>query len=106
MCILPTLLAVLRSLFRSRVVVALENLALRHQLNVLKRSVKRPKLTPADRCLWIVLSRVWKDWRTALAIVQPDTVIGWHRQGFRLFWSWKIRRGKPGRPAVPHEVRL
>jgi putative transposase len=87
-------------------VVELENLALRHQLNVLKRSVKRPKLTPADRWLWIVLSRVWKDWRTALAIVQPDTVIGWHRQGFQLFWSWKIRRGKPGRPAVSHEVRL
>jgi transposase InsO family protein len=62
-------------------------------------------LTPADRYFWVVLSRVWSDWRSALAIVQPDTVIAWHRQGFRLFWTWKIRRGKPGRPAVCREVR-
>jgi hypothetical protein len=83
-----------------------ENFALRHQLNVLKRSVKqRPKLTPADRLLWVVLSRVWGDWRSALAIVQPETVIAWHRKGFRLFWAWKVRRGHPGRPAVSLEVR-
>jgi putative transposase len=106
MCILPTLLAVLRSAFRSRAAVELENFALRHQVNVLKRSVKkRPKLTPADRLLWVILSRVWGDWRSALAIVQPDTVIAWHRKGFRLFWTWKVRRGQPGRPAVSREVR-
>jgi hypothetical protein len=80
MSILPTLLAVLRSAFRSRAAVELENFALRHQFNVLKRSVKqRPKLTPADRLLWVVLSRVWGDWRSAVAIVQPETVIAWHR---------------------------
>jgi len=67
--------------------------------------VKRPQLTPADRYFWVVLSRVWLAWRSALAIVQPDTVIAWHRKGFRLFWTWKIRRGKPGRPAVSREVR-
>jgi hypothetical protein len=62
-------------------------------------------LTPVDRYLWVVLSRVWQNWRVALAIVRPETVIAWHRQGFRLFWSWKVRRGKPGRPAVPRDVR-
>jgi putative transposase len=105
MRILLALLAVFRSVFRSRAALELENLALRHQLNVLKCSVKRPQLTPADRYFWVVLSRVWLDWRSALAIVQPDTVIAWHRKGFRLFWTWKIRRGKPGRPAVSREVR-
>ena len=105
MCILPTLFAVFRCAFHSRVTLELENFALRHQLNVLKRSVKRPRLTPADRYLWVVLARVWKNWRSALAIVRPETVIAWHRKGFRLFWTWKVRRGKPGRPAVPREVR-
>jgi putative transposase len=105
MRILPALLAVFRSVFRSRAALELENVALRHQINVLKHSVKRPQLTPADRYFWVVLSRVWLDWRSALAIVQPDTVIAWHRKGFRLFWTWKIRRGKLGRPAVSREVR-
>jgi hypothetical protein len=50
-------------------------------------------------------SRVWQNWRTALAIVRPETVMAWHRQGFRLFWTWKVCRGKPGRPRVPREVR-
>src|SRR5262249_17397207 len=94
MDILPTLFAVFRSAFRSRVALELENFALRHQLNVLKRSVPRPRLTPADRYLWVVLSRVWQDWRAALAIVRPETVIAWHRQGFRLFWTGKVRRGQ------------
>ena len=106
MRMLTILLNILRSAFRSRAAVELENFALRHQLNVLKRSVKqRPKLMPTDRLLWVVLSRVWGDWRSALAIVQPETVIAWHRKGFRLFWTWKVRRGQPGRPAVSREVR-
>jgi hypothetical protein len=75
MCILPSLFAVFRCAFRSRVTLELENVALRHQLNVLKRSVKRPRLTPADRYLWVVLARVWKNWRSALAIVRPETVV-------------------------------
>ena len=106
MCILSTVLALFGSAFRSRATVEVENFALRHQLNVLKRSVKqRPKWTPADRLLWVVLSRVWGDWRSALALVQPETVIAWHRKGFRLFWTWRVRRGQPGRPAVSREVR-
>jgi hypothetical protein len=91
--------------FKSRAALHLENRALRHQLGVLHRSVKRPKIEPPDRLLWAWLSEVWSDWRSALVMVQPDTVIAWHRKGFRLFWTWKIRRGKPGRPAVPKDIR-
>jgi hypothetical protein len=67
--------------------------------------MKRPKLTSADRLLWVWLCRVWSDWRSALIIVQPDTVVAWHRKGFRLFWKWKIRCRRPGRPSVPHDLR-
>jgi putative transposase len=99
------LFAALFASFRSRAALQLEILALRHQLGVLQRSVKRPKLTPADRLLWAWLREVWKDWRSSLFLVQPATVIGWHRQGFRLFWTWKIRRGQPGRPVLPKDIR-
>ena len=67
--------------------------------------MKRPKLTAPDRLLWAWLSAVWINWRSALLIVQPETVIAWHRQAFRLFWTWKVRRGQPGRPAVSQDVR-
>ena len=91
--------------FKSRAVLQLENLALRHQLSVLRRSVKRPKLTSADRLLWTWLIQVWSDWRSALVIVKPETVIGWHRNGFRLFWTRRVRHGQPGRPPVSKEIR-
>jgi len=55
--------------------------------------------------VWAWLSHIWSDWRSALAIVQPETVLTWHRKGFGLFWAWKIRRGRPGRPTLAHEVR-
>jgi len=72
----------------------------------LRRSApKRLRLTPADRIFWVWLRRVWSDWKSALMILKAETVIAWHRKGFRLFWTWKIRRGKPGRPSVPQEVR-
>jgi putative transposase len=104
--LLSALVSTLGSLFRSRAALELENLALRHQIGVLKRSArKRPKLTPADRLFWMLLSRVWSDWRSALDIVKPATPIAWHRKGFRLFWTWKIRHGLPGRPGVAGEVR-
>src|SRR5215467_10045433 len=103
---LTTLLATSSSIFRSRAALELENLALRHQIGVLRRSKrKRPKLTSGDRLLWICLSRLWCDWRSALAIVKPETVIAWHRAGFCLFWNWKVRRGQPGRPLISREVR-
>jgi transposase InsO family protein len=94
------------SLLKSRAALQLENLALRHQIGVLKRSAKkRPKLVAADRVFWAWLCHVWSDWCSALVIVKPDTVIGWHRKGFRLFWTWKIRRGHPGRPPVAKDTR-
>jgi hypothetical protein len=80
-------------------------LAVRQQLNVLQRSVKRPKLTAADRFLWARLSQFWTGWRSALVIVKPKTVIAWHRKGFRMVWTWKVRRGQPGRPPVSLETR-
>lgn len=103
---LATLLATLSSILRSRAALELENLALRHQIGVLQRSAsKRPKLTPLDRVLWAWLSGIWIDWRPAMAIVKPETVVAWHRAGFRLFWTWKVRRGQPGRPVICREVR-
>src|SRR5215831_16576112 len=99
-------LAILPSILRSRAAVELENQALRHQIGALQRSAaKRPKLTSGDRLLWICLSRLWRDWRSALAIVKPETVLAWHRAGFRLFWTWKVRRGQRGRPPIARETR-
>ena len=103
--IFTALIASLSASFRSRAALQLEILALRHQIGVLQRSVKRPKLTPADRLLWAWLSTAWQDWKSGAFIMKASTVVGWHRKGFRLFWTWKIRRGKQGRPAVPKEVR-
>src|ERR1700694_3457496 len=82
----------------------LENLALRQQLAVLRRTVRRPRLRPWDRVFWVCLSRRWAGWKDVLAIVTPATVVAWHRQGFRLFWRWKSR-GRPGRPRIDPEVR-
>ena len=83
----------------------LEILALRHQLRVLERS-RQPRLhlTTADRLLWVWFSRVWPGWRTALIIVKPETVVAWHRRGFRLFWTWTSRR-RTGQPSTPADVR-
>jgi len=91
--------------FRTRAVLQLEILALRHQIGVLQRSVKRPKLTTTDRFLWAWLCAVWNDWEARVFIIQPATVIGWQRTGFGLFWRWKIRHGKPGRPGGAKDVR-
>jgi putative transposase len=103
---LTMFLATLSSIFRSRAALQLENLALRHQIGVLQRSTRRrPRLTPVDRLVWVWLSRVWRGWRSTLAIVQPETVLAWHRAGFRLFWTWKVQRGRPGRPVVSREIR-
>ena len=98
------LTGLLRGVNTQRALV-LENLALRHQLAVLQRSAPRPRLRPSDRVLWVLLSRLWRGWGEAVAIVQPETVIRWQRTGFKLFWTWKSRRRGPGRPAVAPEVR-
>ena len=94
----------IRAMFASRATIVAENLALRHQLGVLQRSVKRPQLRQRDRIFWAWLSQLWPDWRDSLAIVKPETVIRWHQQGFKLYWRWKSR-GKPGRPKIDAEIR-
>jgi putative transposase len=94
------------SMFKTSTHLRLENLALRQQLAVVHRSApRRLKLTPADRMFWVWLRRVWGDWKSVLMIVKADTVVAWQRKGLRLFWTWKIHRGKRGRPRVPQEVR-
>ena len=83
-----------------------ENIALRHQLNVLLRTAPvRPRLKTIDRILWVWLSGTWSGWKDALCIVRPETVIAWHRRGWRLYWTWRSRRRSPGRPTISHEVR-
>ena len=99
------LLCISRASLRSRATLQIEILALRHQLNVLQRSVKRPRLSAIDRWLWVRLSRNWLGWRTAFKLLKPTTVISWHYKGFRLFWTWKCRHGRPGRPTVSVEIR-
>ena len=95
----------LRALFLEPAAVALENLALRHQLLVLQRSVTRPRLSRWDRVLWVWLSRLWTDWRLNLIIVQPATVLAWHRQGFQLYWRWRSTANRVGRPRLDAEIR-
>ncbi len=102
---LATLLSTGRGAFRSRASLQIENLALRHQLAVLRRTRRRPRMRPSDRIFWSWLSRVWSGWRDALVIVQPETVIAWRRRRFREYWTRLTRSGKPGRPAVPREIR-
>jgi len=103
--VVVSLLHSLRFLVRSRASLHLEIVALRHQLTVVNRSRgQRLRLTSADRMLWAWLSRAWPSWRSALHIVRPETVVAWHRRGFRLFWTWKSRR-RTGRPGLPADVR-
>jgi hypothetical protein len=85
--------------------LALENLALRQQLAILKRPKKRPQIRTKDRLFWIMLCRFWSNWRQALIVVKPETVIRWHRKGFKLFWKFKSRRKGPGRPPISSEIR-
>ncbi len=92
----------LRLIFRSKQDIVLENLALRQQLAVQQRSIKRPKIKNTDRIFWGWLSRIWSDWRPSLIIVKPPTVIGWHKKGFKLYWKRKSRR--VGRPNIDWEL--
>ena len=84
-------LATLGSAFNSRRVLVLENLALRQQIVVLKRSVKRPHVSRIDRVFWIVFARYVSNWRLMLHAFHPDTVVRWHRAGFRWYWTLKSR---------------
>src|SRR6266568_3769798 len=99
------LLPALYSALRSRRDLVVEILALRQQLATLV-SRRRPVLRPADRLFWILLRRLWSGWAESLAIVQPNTVVRWHRAGFRSYWNWLSRCGeRSGRPPLSREVR-
>jgi putative transposase len=104
--ILLYLLDSVLSSFRSRATLQLEIIALRHQLEVLERNrPTRVRLIRLDRALWILLYRLWPRCLSAVVIVKPETVIAWHRKGFRAFWTWKSRPRRRGRPPVPVDVR-
>ena len=99
------LLHVLVSPFKTQARLEAEIVLLRHQLNVLGRRVpSKQKLTVADRLLFVWLYRLFPSVLNAVTIIQPETVIRWHRMGFRLYWRWKSRSGG-GRPKVPLEIR-
>ena len=101
--LLRFVVSVLVRRFRSRAVLELENLALRHQLHVLRRQRPgRPRLFAIDRLLWVLLYRSWPRCVEVMVLVKPATVIQWHRQGFRRYWRW---RSRSGRPSVDREVR-
>ncbi len=105
--LLKTGLQTLRSLFQSRKDLALENLALRQQLAILVQKQSHPRLRGPDRFFWVLLSRVWSRWKEHLVIVKPDTVVRWHRKGFRLYWRWISNRGrKTGRLRISNEIRM
>jgi putative transposase len=84
--------------------LALENLALRHQVAVYKRTVGRPRLHATDRLFWVGLARVWAGWRQSLVIVTPDTVLRWQRRRFREHWAKLSGRPTVGRPPVNAEI--
>lgn len=98
-------IVVIRSLY-SRRDLLLENLALRQQLAILKTRHPQPRLTPPDRLFWLALRRLWPGWKQSLLIAQPETVVRWHRAGFKMYWTWLSRhRARVGRKCVSRELR-
>jgi transposase InsO family protein len=96
----------MRTWLGTRAQLQLEILALRHQVTVLRRQRKaRAPLTSFDRAFWVWLYRLWPGCLDALVIVKPETVVRWHREGFRRYWRWKSRAGRPGRPAISPDIR-
>ena len=103
---ITALLTVIRSSLRTRVELEAEILALRHQLAVLQQTApRRLRLSQADRLLWVLLSGVWSRWREPVQIVQPATVVSWHRRLFAWHWRWRSARPRLGRPPIATDVR-
>ena len=94
-----------RAFFTGRHRLGMEVAALRHQLVVFKRKQPRSRLRACDRAFWVALRRLWPGWVNALIIVKPDTVVSWHRAGFRLFWRLRSRPRRLGRPNISPEVQ-
>jgi hypothetical protein len=99
-------LGLLARCFRSHRTLLLENLALRQQLAVLKRRHPRPRLCPVDKLFWVLARRFWSDWKKSLVVVTPETVVRWHRSGFRLYWTLISKvKNQVGRKRLSKEVR-
>ena len=101
--VLTVLFHSLRALGQSRADLVLENVALRQQIAVLTRTRRLPRLQAEERLLWVALRRTWSRWQDALLLVQPETVVAWHRKAFRRYWT--ILSQAPGRPRLDTEVR-
>ena len=95
----------LRRLAASRSNLLIENLALRQQLAILTAKRPRPRMRAADRFFWLTLRRFWPRWKEVVVVIRPDTVVRWHRAGFRKFWTWKSRRRFIGRPSTNAQIR-
>ena len=103
---LRCLLWVIAAAIRPKALLVADNLCLRQQLVVLQRRKPRPRLEEADRRFWILACRWFSGWRTSLLIVKPETVLRWHRQGWRTYWRRRSRRtGRPGRRPIAPELR-
>ena len=94
-------LLLLRGLIVSRAKLSLELLALRQKLAIFQRTIQHPQIRKRDRLFWVGFSGIWKDWRSTLVFVKPETVLKWHRQGFKMYWYWKSRVGPGGRCRSP-----
>jgi putative transposase len=106
--VLELLLLLLRAIAlacRGHREVVLENIALRHQLRTVQRRVKRPRICPSDRMFWVLFASAWRGWRSALVLVQPDTVLRWHRDWLRRRWGRRSGRNRAGRRALDQELR-
>ena len=104
--IVAPLLTTLMDLLRSRASLQLEVLALRQQLSlVADRDRKRLSIHKSERIFWVWLYRLWPECLQTLKIFKPDTLVRWHRKGFRLYWTWKSRPGQGGRRAIDPDVR-
>ncbi|HME71229.1 MAG TPA: integrase core domain-containing protein [Myxococcota bacterium] len=101
--VLTVLFNSLRALGRSRSDLLLENVALRQQINALIQAKPLPRLQPEERMLWVALRRTWNRWQDALLVVQPETVVAWHRKAFQRYWTALSRA--PGRPRLAPDVR-
>jgi hypothetical protein len=99
------LFSFLKSGFGNRTELALENLALRQQLAILKRARPHARLRRRDRLFWVSLSAIWQRWRELLIVVKPETVVRWHRRGFALYWTHLSKHCGAGRPGTGKEIR-
>ena len=95
----------LRVMSRKQEQLILENVALRQQIGVPQGGGRRLRVGKRDRVFWVWLSKLWEGWRSGLVIVQPETVLKWHRQGFKVYWRWRSKSGKAGGPQIDLEIR-